>query len=49
VRGKSVSDEKGEYAADGLKADVKAWEESSERLAKVLNDLSSRLNSENVR
>ncbi len=29
VSEKSVSDEKGEYAADDLKAAVKAWEESS--------------------
>jgi type I restriction enzyme M protein len=33
VRGKSVSDEKGEYsAADGLKAAIQAWEESSKQL-----------------
>ncbi len=29
VRGKAVGDEKGEYAADGLKEAVNAWEESS--------------------
>jgi len=37
VRGKSVSDEKGEYAADGLNAAVKAWDESSETRISVMN------------
>jgi len=32
VRGKAVGDEKGEYAADGLKMAVKTWEESSKQL-----------------
>ena len=32
MRGKSVSDDKGVYAADGLKAAVKTWEESSSEL-----------------
>ena len=32
VRGKNVSDDKGVYAADGLKAAVKTWEESSSEL-----------------
>jgi type I restriction enzyme M protein len=39
VRGKSVSEEKGEYAADGLKADVKAWEESSIQLRSTVDNL----------
>ena len=39
VRGKSVSAEKGEYAADGLKAAVKAWEESSDTLNEAISGL----------
>jgi hypothetical protein len=39
MRGKAVSDEKGEYAADGLKAAVKAWEESSDTLNEAINGL----------
>lgn len=32
-----------------MKAAVQTWDESSERIAKVMNDLLSSLNSENVR
>jgi hypothetical protein len=39
VRGKSLGDEKGEYAADGLKAAVKAWEESSAELQSTVDNL----------
>ena len=39
VRGKAVSDEKGEYAADGLKMAVKDWEESSIQLQSTVNNL----------
>jgi type I restriction enzyme M protein len=41
VRGKAVSEEKGEYAADGLRAAVKAWEESSEKLDNLMHQLMS--------
>jgi len=36
VRGKSVNDEKSEYAADGLRESVKIWEESSKQLQKAV-------------
>jgi type I restriction enzyme M protein len=39
VRGRSVSDEQCEYAADGLKAAVMAWEESSAQLNVTVNVL----------
>jgi type I restriction enzyme M protein len=39
VRGKAVSDEKGVYAADGLKAAVKAWEKSSGTLNEAISGL----------
>jgi hypothetical protein len=39
VRGKGVSEEKGEYAADGLREAVRTWEESSERLNESINGL----------
>ncbi|MEW6405075.1 MAG: class I SAM-dependent DNA methyltransferase [Chloroflexota bacterium] len=39
VRGNGVGDEKGEYAADGLKEAVKVWEESSAELQTKMNDL----------
>ncbi|MBI3163637.1 MAG: N-6 DNA methylase [Chloroflexi bacterium] len=39
VRGKNVSDEKGEYAVDGLKAAIHAWDESAEELHIKVNSL----------
>ncbi len=39
MRGKAVSEEKGEYAANGLKEAVKAWEESSAELHATIDDL----------
>jgi type I restriction enzyme M protein len=39
VRGKAVSDEKGEYAADGLKKAVKEWEQSSVELKTTVDNL----------
>jgi len=39
VRGKGVGDEKGEYAADGLKAAVKAWEQSTANLNGAITEL----------
>lgn len=39
VRGKAISDEKGEYAADGLKAAIQAWEESSLMLQEKTDEL----------
>lgn len=39
VRGKGVSDEKGEYAADGLKAAIQAWNKSSLMLTKKTSEL----------
>ena len=41
MRGKAVGDEKGVYAADGLKAAVIAWEESSKNLENNINALFS--------
>jgi type I restriction enzyme M protein len=43
VRGRGVSEPKGEYAAGGLKAAVRAWEESSERVNLALDALLRRL------
>jgi hypothetical protein len=43
VRGREVREEQGAYAADGLKAAVLAWEESSERLNAALDKLLQRL------
>jgi type I restriction enzyme M protein len=39
MRGKAIGDEKGEYAADGLKVAVKAWEESSAELQEKVDGL----------
>jgi type I restriction enzyme M protein len=39
VRGKAVSDEKGEYATDGLREAVKEWKESSEVLRHRIKEL----------
>ncbi len=39
VRGKGVSEEKGEYAADGLTEAVRAWEESSVKLQGAIENL----------
>ncbi len=39
VRGKGVSEEKGQYAADGLREAVKAWEQSSVNLAESIEGL----------
>jgi type I restriction enzyme M protein len=39
VRGKAVSEVKGEYAIDGLKEAVRAWEESSAELQTKIDDL----------
>ncbi len=39
VRGKGLSEDKGEYGADGLTEAVRAWEESSERLNKSVEAL----------
>jgi len=44
VRGKGVREEKGNYAADGLKAAIQAWDESSLHLQTALDDLLSTLN-----
>jgi hypothetical protein len=43
MRGRGVREEQGAYAADGLKAAVLAWEESSERLNAALDKLLQRL------
>jgi type I restriction enzyme M protein len=43
VRGRGMREEQGAYAADGLKAAVLAWEESSERLNAALDKLLQRL------
>ena len=47
VRGRGVSEAKSDYAADGLKTAVKAWEESSVKLHKTLNILILELESKN--
>lgn len=47
VRGKAMSDEKGEYAADGLNAAVRAWLESSIKLHETLENLMTKLESKN--
>jgi len=39
MRGRAVGDEKGEYATNGLRNAVKAWEESSIQLSSTLDDL----------
>jgi hypothetical protein len=39
VRGKAVSEDKNNYAADGLKAAVEAWEESSFALKVSIDQL----------
>lgn len=39
VRGRSLSEAKGEYAADGLHEAVRAWDESSERLQNRIEKL----------
>jgi type I restriction-modification system DNA methylase subunit len=39
VRGKNVSDEKGEYAVDGLKSAIQAWDESSNKLNEAISGL----------
>jgi type I restriction enzyme M protein len=39
VRGQGVSEAKGEYAADGLKAVVKVWEASSSKLEQSIDSL----------
>jgi type I restriction enzyme M protein len=39
VRGKGVSDEKGEYATDGLKSAIQAWDESSKNLQRTIGYL----------
>jgi type I restriction enzyme M protein len=39
VRGKAVSDGKGEYAVDGLKAAIQAWEDSSLMLQEKTDEL----------
>ncbi|MBN2116286.1 MAG: SAM-dependent DNA methyltransferase [Anaerolineales bacterium] len=39
VRGKAVNEEKGEYAANGLKESVRTWEESSTRLNSSIEKL----------
>jgi type I restriction enzyme M protein len=39
VRGKAVGEERGEYATNGLKEVVKAWEESSNRLQSTMDDM----------
>jgi type I restriction enzyme M protein len=39
VRGRAISDEKGEYTTNGLKEAVRAWEESSKQLQSTVNDL----------
>jgi hypothetical protein len=40
---KEVGEAKGAYAADGLKAVVQAWEQSSKRLNAAVNALLQRL------
>jgi type I restriction enzyme M protein len=45
VRGKTVSDEKGEYATNGLKVAVKNWEDSSAAIQNNINRLMRSLNS----
>jgi type I restriction enzyme M protein len=47
VRGKAVSDEKGEYAADGLKKAISTWNENSKELEKAINSLLSILGGQN--
>jgi len=47
VRGKAVSDEKGVYAADGLKKAVKEWKESSKALLESISYLRNILGEEN--
>jgi type I restriction-modification system DNA methylase subunit len=39
VRGKGVSEEKGEYAANGLREAVRAWEKSSVELQGTVENL----------
>jgi len=39
VRGKGVSDEKDEYAVDGLKSAIQAWDESSNKLDEAIRGL----------
>lgn len=39
VRGKAVGQEQGEYATNGLRKALKAWEESSEKLNEAINGL----------
>ena len=39
VRGRAISDEKGEYATNGLKEAVRAWEESSIQLQSTVDNL----------
>jgi type I restriction enzyme M protein len=43
VRGKGMSEAKGEYAADGLKEALRAWEQSSRELQAKMDDLLNRL------
>ncbi len=43
VRGKAVSDEKGEYAADGFKNALMTWEASSQQLNIAIAELLQRL------
>lgn len=43
VRGKAVGEARGEYAGNGLKEAVRAWEESSNRLQSSIGDLLERL------
>lgn len=47
VRGKAVSDEKGEYAADGLKMAIRAWENSSVVLESRIKQLLQSVKREN--
>ena len=39
VRGKAFGEEKGEYAADGLKSAIQAWDESSNMLNEAISGL----------
>ncbi len=39
VRGEGVSEQKGEYAADGLREAVRMWEESSNQLDESIRGL----------
>lgn len=39
VRGRAISEEQGQYAANGLQEAVRAWEESSEKLNETINGL----------